>query len=370
MAEPLKNHFGPAVVHRLAKEIRAAWPEFDVKRFTADTLHGFDALELMPRGLHIARALRRHLPPDAEQAIGVIVASIEAQPKVTPEGSGMASFFYLPHVAFVAEYGLDCFEASMRAQYELTQRFTAEFSIRAFLERHEHATLDRLSRWATDSSVHVRRLVSEGTRPRLPWARRLRRFQADPRPVLQLLEILKDDPELYVRRSVANSLNDIGKDHPDVLIGVARRWMKGASEARRGLVAHALRSLVKAGHPAALRVLGYVEAPGVRVAAVRMTPARVRIGGKVSIVVELANPTSTAADVLVDLRVHFVKAGGKTSPKVFKLATRRMAAGARATFRKTLSLAHLTTRRPYRGRHRVEVQLNGRVYAGGEFTVT
>jgi 3-methyladenine DNA glycosylase AlkC len=156
---------------------------------------------------------------------------------------GMGGFLFLPHVFFVAEYGLEHFETSMRAQYVLTQRFTAEFSIRRYLERHQAATLGPVSReWSADASEDVRRLVSEGTRPRLPWAPRLRAFQADPRPVLALLERLKDDPSLYVRRSVANNLNDIGKDHPVLLVETATRWMENATEERRWIIRHALRS--------------------------------------------------------------------------------------------------------------------------------
>ena len=136
----------------------------------------------------------------------------------------MDVFIYLPHVFFVAKFGVGHFEASMRAQYELTQRFTAEYSIRGFLERYPERTLARLREWAGDANAHVRRLVSEGTRPRLPWAPRLRAFQDDPQPVLELLELLKDDPELYVRRSVANNLNDIGKDNPTALIDTCRHW--------------------------------------------------------------------------------------------------------------------------------------------------
>ena len=162
----------------------------------------------------------------------------------------------------------------MQAQHELTQRFTAEFSIRPFIERHPEATLARLAQWTQDPSPHVRRLVSEGTRPRLPWASRLRDFQRDPAPVLALLERLKDDPELYVRRSVANNLNDIGKDHPDLLADVARRWLQNASPERRWIVRHALRSAIKRAEPGALSALGYGAAPTLAIERVRIEPKR------------------------------------------------------------------------------------------------
>jgi 3-methyladenine DNA glycosylase AlkC len=203
MAEPLIAQYGPDVPQAIARMVAAVHPRFDVDAFLQDALTGYEALALMPRGKHIARALHRHLPPDYGDALRILLASAD-QPHGRAPGLSLASFLFLPHTVFVSEFGLDHFELSMQAQHALTQRFTAEFSIRPFLQKHTEATLERLADWATDPSEHVRRLVSEGTRPRLPWASRLPAFQRDPAPVLALLERLKDDPALYVRRSVAN----------------------------------------------------------------------------------------------------------------------------------------------------------------------
>jgi len=370
MAEPLKNHFNADVPRRLADAISKVWPPFPSRVFLMEVADGFDVLELMDRGRHIARVLRRHLPNAYPEAIDVLLRSAAERPAGTPSAGGMATFFYLPHVCFVAEFGLDHFHESMQAQYELTQRFTAEFSIRPFLERHERDTLALLRTWARDPNLHVRRLVSEGTRPRLPWAGLLRRFQQDPSPVLDLLERLKDDPELYVRRSVANSLNDIGKDHPELLVDVARRWMDGASADRKALVRHALRSLVKEGHSGALKVLGFGREADVAIESVSITPKRVKKGGKVLVVLAVRSTARRRQRVLVDLRVHFVKAKGKASPKVFKLKTLDLDAGAKVVCRKTVSIADLTTRQHYPGRHVVDVLVNGRTVPIGAFTVT
>ena len=257
----------------------------------------------------------------------------------------------------------------MAAQYELTKRFTAEFSIRAFLDRYPDATLAQLREWAGDSDVHVRRLVSEGSRPRLPWAPRLRAFQADPRPVIELLELLKDDSEEYVRRSVANNLNDISKDHPDLVVEIARSWWVGAPSPRRRLVRHGLRTLIKQGHPGALAVLGYGPDSPVEVG-VSVTPETVAIGGKVRVEVRLVNPSSEEGGALVDLIVHFVKANGSTSPKVFKGAEVSLPSGEEKTISKSISLRQHSTRTHYPGRHIVEVQLNGHVVPGAGFEIT
>ncbi|MFO0933968.1 MAG: DNA alkylation repair protein [Planctomycetota bacterium] len=375
MAAPLKDFFSAEVVRAVADELSAAHRPFPRAAFVRDATRGLQALELMDRGRHVMRAMRAHLPDDPAEAIGILERSLGPPLDATGpreaagEGHGMAPFRYLPHVLFVAEHGLPCFEASMRAQHALTQRFTAEFSVRRFLEAEPARTLARLEAWTRDPSPHVRRLVSEGTRPRLPWAGRLRAFQRDPSPTLALLERLKDDPHPYVRRSVANHLNDIGKDHPALLVEVATRWLRGASPERRRLVEHGLRTAIKRGDPAALRALGFRAAPDVEVVRATVTPAAPRIGGAVRIDVEVRNGAARAADVVVDLGVHFVKADGGAKPKVFKLRAVRLPPGGSVVLGRRIALAQLSTRTHRPGHHAVDVRLNGRVVPAGGFTL-
>lgn len=368
MAAPLKDSFDAAVVRGLADDLAAVHPAFPRAAFVRDATRGLEALELMDRGRHVMRAMRTHLPQDPAEAIGILERSL-GPPLDAGPGHGMAPFRYLPHAFFVAEHGLGCFEASMRAQHALTQRFTAEFTIRRFLEAEPARTLARLEAWTRDPSPHVRRLVSEGTRPRLPWAGRLRAFQRDPTPTLALLERLKDDPHPYVRRSVANHLNDVGKDHPARLVEVAARWLRDASPERRRLVRHALRTAVKRGDPDALRVLGYRAVPGLEVVAARVAPASPRIGDTLRVEVEVRNGGARAADVVVDLGVHYVKADGTTAPKVFKVRNVRLGPGEAVTLGKSIGLAQRTTRTHRPGRHEVDVRLNGRVVPAGAFVL-
>lgn len=369
MAEPLVNQYGPDVPQAIARMITAVHPAFEAKKFMRDVLQGYETLALMPRGKHIARALQRHLPPDYTKAIAILLASLD-QSHGRDAGLTLGAFLYLPHTMFVAEFGLDHFEESMRAQHALTQRFTAEFSIRPFLQQHQDATLARLKQWAGDPSDHVRRLVSEGTRPRLPWASRLLAFQKNPAPVLELLELLKDDPALYVRRSVANNLNDIGKDHPDLLAKTAKQWLQGASDERRWIVQHALRSAVKRGEAGALEVLGFDKSAKVEVANARITPARVPIGEKVNIAFDVSNTSTKPQDVLVDFCIHYVKASGKTSAKVFKLNVVSLAPKETVRLSKTVSTAEMTTRKHHAGKHRVDVLLNGKAQELGVFELS
>lgn len=366
MAEALKTFYGPEIPKAIARMIAAVSPRFDSRAFLRDALDGYDALELMQRGRHIADALRVHLPEHYPAAVKILLASAR-QPTGLKGKNPMGSFLYLPHTLYVSRHGLNDFELSMHAQHSLTQMFTAEMSLRPFIEKHPERTLNTLRQWARDPSEHVRRAVSEATRPRLPWAPRLRAFMRDPRPVLDLLEMLKDDPSLYVRRSVANNLNDIGKDHPELLVQTAARWMKNASANRQWIVRHALRSAVKRGDAGALRVLGFGGGTAGVVKNAKVSPARVKPGGTVTIAFDVANATARSQRMVVDLRVHYVKANGNTSVKVFKLRELELAGKARVALSKRLSLKNLTTRKHHPGKHRVEALINGRAVLLGHF---
>jgi 3-methyladenine DNA glycosylase AlkC len=368
VADRLKDFFDEALVRSIGRDLGRAWPGFAERSFVAACLAGLDRLELTARGRQVAGAMHRHLPADFPAAAEILIDSLG--PELDGTGSfGMAPFRYMPHVFFVGEHGLDHFEESMRAQHELTRRFSAEWSIRGFLERHPAATLGRLEEWTRDPSPHVRRLVSEGTRPRLPWAPRLRRFQDDPTPVLRLLELLKDDPERYVQRSVANNLNDIGKDHPAIAVEVCRRWSLGAPPARRWIVQHALRSLIKRGDRGALATLGFAAAAKVKVEAVRFQPRRVKIGGTLRFSFDLVSTAARAQELLVDYAIHFVKANGSRAPKVFKLRQLVLAARQRVELAGRVSFAPMTTRRPRAGRHEAFAIINGVAVPLGQFLV-
>lgn len=257
----LKSLLGRTAVECLAHNVALAHVDFAAGRFIDAALKGIGPLSILQRGEHLARVLREHLPARYDDAIDVLLRSLTA-PQGRTGDLGLAGFFYLPHVCFVAAYGLDAgnnagrdpFETSMRAQYELTRRFSAEFSMRAFLIAQPERTLGRLLEWTRDPDPHVRRLCSEGARPRLPWAARLRAFIADPTPLLPLLEALRDDPDLYVRRSVANHVGDIAKDHPTLALALCRRWLAGATSERRWLIRHALRYPANKGMPDAMRL--------------------------------------------------------------------------------------------------------------------
>lgn len=368
MAEALKKFYGRQLVESLGRDLARAYPALDEAQFVRDGAAGLGALELTQRAGHLSDVLRRHLPQSFPEAVGILIASLGPRLE-SSESFGMGPFRYLPHVLYVSRHGLDHFELSMRAFHELTQRFTAEGGIRPFLIRHPEQTVAQLRSWAKDPSVHVRRLVSEGTRPRLPWAPRLPEFQRDPGPVLDLLELLKDDSERYVQRSVANNLNDIAKDHPELVVAVCERWSKAATDGRRWIVKHALRSLVKASNRGALALLGAGTAPEIRVRRIALEPNPVRLGGRLALAFDLVSVAPAAQDLIVDYAVHFVKSNGKTARKVFKLRRVQLAPRAKLRLSAKVSFADLTTRKHYPGLHRVELLVNGESQDLGQFQV-
>jgi 3-methyladenine DNA glycosylase AlkC len=369
VAKALKHFFDESIVRGIAHELARVYPKLPAPAFVDACMEKLSTLSLTGRAWHIADVMHGFLPTSYREAVSVLLDSLGDELQ-KPGGNTMAPFRYLPHVFYVQKYGLNDFEVSMRAQYELTQRFTAEWSIRAFLVRYPEETYARLLQWAGDDNMHVRRLVSEGTRPRLPWAPRLKEFQKNPKPVIQLLELLKDDPALYVRRSVANNLNDIGKDHPDRVVAVCRRWLAGAPPNRTWIVRHALRSLVKKAHPGALALLGVGARPKIRIDSIRTMPPHVRIGGALRFSLELVSAHTKPQELMIDYIVHFMKAKGTARPKVFKLRRVTLAPSTRMVFNGSVSFADMTTRRHYPGVHRMELLVNGVTYPGTTFVVS
>jgi 3-methyladenine DNA glycosylase AlkC len=379
VAEALKTFFSPALIRRLAADLERADSRFPVKLFVKDACAGLDALELLDRGRHIARALGAHLPAAYPDAIDVLLRSLGPE-HASDEllGAGMAPFFYLPHTMFVVDRGLDHFDLSMRAQYELTKRFSAESSIRPYIAKDPERAFALLRKWTKDPNAHVRRLVSEGTRLRLPWAPRVAWLDANPDRVLALLELLKDDPSTMVRRSVANNLNDLGKVRPELLNRTAAAWLNGdggassgggASPERRALIEHALRGAVKRGDAEALRLLGFGKKASVSLERVTFQPRRVKIGGRVTMTFTLRSTARAPQDLLIDAAVHFVKARGVTGTKVFKLKRLTLAPREQADLQTSFSLAIHTTRVPQPGVHAVDVIVNGQRIPAGSFQV-
>jgi 3-methyladenine DNA glycosylase AlkC len=365
VADPLKHSIDEVAVRKLGASFASVEPSFHSDRFVRRATRGLEPLELMERARHVAAALDEQLPR-GDEALDTFVASL-GQPLADGEMGGMLFFV---HSCWLTERarGAD-FDRAMAAAAELTRRFTSEFALRPLIERDAERALAWLQMWAADDDPHVRRLVSEGTRPRLPWAPRLSVFLEDYAPVAELLHQLKGDPSLYVRRSVANHVGDLAKVDLALAVDLCRRWARDDSPDVQWVVKHALRHPLKQGHPEVLALFGHHGDPELSVS-VTLGSARVERGGTVDVEVEVRNPHDDERSALIDLIVDFVKANGKTRPKVFKLRSLTLDAGAHATLRKRVSLEDLSTRRHYPGVHDVRAQVNGKPVAGASFTLS
>lgn len=371
MPEPFKTFFNPEMVRSAADHIARHLPGFDAARFTRDAVADFDAQELKERSTAITKALDAHLPDDFTKAVDALLAALHPEPaqdmgQSAADDAGIRGWFINAMTDYVALKGQDDLDTSLNALRAMTTRFTAEFAIRPFLARHPEETLAHMRAWASDPSHHVRRLASEGSRPRLPWGMRLHRFVDDPAPILPILEMLKDDPEEYVRRSVANNLNDIAKDHPDLVAEIAGRWMAGASAQRERLVRHACRTLIKAGHQPTLAALGYGE-PMIRLDTAAVLTPRVTFGSSLDLTATLTSTSTGNQSLIVDFAISFRKANGQLAPKVFKWASFDLKPGETRVLKKSHPIRPITTRRYYGGQQAVSLQINGKTFWQDKF---
>lgn len=351
-----KEWFNTARYHTLADQIHAIEPRFDRAAFLKLTLDGLEERSLMQRTSQAAIAAHAALPGSYREQLAVLRA---LAPKID---HGFVTIF-LPD--FVARFGLDDFEASLDALKFFTRFGSSEFGIRPFIERDPARALGVMLAWARSGDDHERRLASEGCRPRLPWGRRLPSLIRDPAPLRPILETLRNDPALYVRKSVANNLNDIAKDHPDWMLGLIESWDLDQPDTA-WIAKRAARTLIKRGHPRALKLFGIGAAPKVD-ASLSITPRRIKLGDTITLDVAVTSTHGRAQKLAIDYVVHYVKARGTTSAKVFKWTELTLASRAMAKLTKRQTIRDFTTRRHHAGKHRVELQINGRILADAAF---
>lgn len=355
----LKDHlFNPQTVGQLAADYAAGVSGFDPERFAAEALSGFADRELMARMEWMADCLEGQLAADFPRMADQLEAAMCPPLDPSLRDDDFGHFIYAMPGILAVRHGLEQHrELALDLLYEATQRFSMEFYIRPFLNRWPQETLARLAAWVEDENYHVRRLVSEGTRPRLPWAKAV---TLEPEQTVPLLDRLHGDQTRYVTRSVANHLNDIAKFDPDLVIGRLEAWAREGRQAPRELAwmtRHALRVLVKQGHRGALEMLGYRRDVPVQ-AELSLKENDVRIGDRLEIELELNAAEDLA--VMVDYRIIFARAEGKTAEKVFKLKAGEIKAGVPLRLRKKhLLKGDATTFTLFPGTHVVIVQVNG-----------
>ena len=354
MAERLKNYYGKPFIDILAATMQKVYGSFDVLLFTQLIFdEHWPSKTLKERMRHISTTLHTVLPGNYPEKITILRQAAPLMHDVSKH-SGLLTMFFPD---FVELYGQDDWDQSIVALEEFTQYSSSEFAVRPFIEKNQHRMMQQMYQWAHHPHYHVRRLASEGCRPRLPWAKALPALKKDPSAIFSILEVLKDDTHLYVRRSVANNLNDISKDHPDKVMAIAAAW-QNATTHRTRLVKHACRTMLKAANPQALALFGFTSAEHVTIHHLSLNQTVLPIGG--TILFQCDIEVFTAGTLRLEYAIDFVKSRGTISRKVFQIKEGTYQTGV-FSVQKSHGFRQMTTRKHYPGKHRLYIIINGRV---------
>jgi 3-methyladenine DNA glycosylase AlkC len=349
MADPLKEMFNQRYFERLATEIQLVWVAFSTPDFVTEVCLGLEERSLNERMRHCATVLGRLLPQDYRQAIELLKQVIPNMPK---------GYQNLLFPEFVAQFGLDQARFSLDALKFFTRFGSSEFAVRHFIRRDVAGTLAVMLSWAQDENEHVRRLASEGCRPRLPWSFKLDAVLENPELTRGILEALKADQSLYVRKSVANHLNDLSKDHTEYMLELVGAWdMDNAHTS--WIVKHACRTLIKKGHPRALKIFKFEDEVLLKLSDFALAQTQLMLGDHLKFSFQLTSAKQGSQKLVVDYRILYCKQRGQRSGKVFKLKELSLATGETVQLAKQQLIQDLTTRKHYSGTHAIEILVNG-----------
>ncbi len=348
MAELLKNIYSKAFINSLSLAFKKKYSKFDIEEFERSIFNKeWKNKELKERMSHIAICLKEALPNSYEKSISIIL-------KVAPEFGGFEAMFFPD---FVEKFGTDKenIQTSLLALEELTKYSSSEFAIRPFIIASPNTLMKLLFKWSKNKNHHIRRLASEGCRPRLPWAMALPEFKKDPKLILPILENMKNDSEDYVRKSVANNLNDISKDHPKLVLKLAKSWF-GHSKNTDWIIKHALRTLLKAGNEEAMKLFGFLAPTAVKVKFIKAKASKIEIGqsGSFSFSFEM----KTQGKIRLEYGIDYMKKNGSHNRKVFKISEKMYEKGIYEVDRNH-SFRQMSTRKHYVGRHYISLIING-----------
>jgi len=360
MPEKLKDHyFTKQSVTKFADELGKKYPKFNKKKFLNLVFDKyFGSIELMAKMHHVTECLKPVLPDSYTKSLSVLA-------KVAPKVKGFEAIC-LPD--FVEKYGLDNWDESLSALAIFTKYSTSEFAIRPFIIKNEKKAMAFMKKLGKDKDKNVRRFASEGCRPRLPWAMALPNLKKDPSSILPILELLKNDKSEFVRRSVANNLNDISKDHPDLALRISKKWF-GKSENTNWIVKHACRTLLKAGNIKAMKLFGFGDPQNINIKKLVLDKKKIKIGQKIQFSYKLNVGGKKKSKIRLEYAVTFAKANNKFSTKVFKISEKEYKPD-EYNLSKNHSFANLSTRKHYSGNHQIAIIVNGVEKAKIDFMLT
>lgn len=355
--EPLKEFFNKAFYEQLAAVIQSEYADFQPDKFVKDATKDFEPLSLNERMRNTSVVLKQHLPADYTKTLDILYRVI---PKMK------TGYTTLVFPDFVSQFGLEHQQASLEALKYFTQFGSSEFAIRVFLKQDFQSVIQTMVNWAEDKNHHVRRLASEGSRPRLPWSFKLQEVIDNPAVTQPILERLNADEELYVRKSVANHLNDFSKDNVNFMLDLVKKWDQSHPHTA-WIIKHGTRTLIKKGNDASLSLFGFEENPKLRLERFSLNKEQLQLGEELIFTFDLVSEKTTPQKLVVDYIMHYRKSSGETSPKVFKLKDVTLQPGETLSITKKQRMQDFSTRKHYPGIHAVEIQVNGKIYGRKEF---
>lgn len=364
MATPLKYMYSPDYFERLCPVLKRNLKNFNCNDFIFRIFNNqWPELELKARVRHITTALHHFVSSDFLIASKELISIADDLREHEPL-QGFHNIF-LPD--YFEVYGLEYPDISLPALGQITKLVSAEFAVRPFISRYPEKSMEYLTQWSLSADANVRRLASEGCRPRLPWATALPQFKKDPSPILPLLENLKEDQSLYVRKSVANNINDIGKDNPDIVMNLVSGW-RGQNEHTDWILRHGCRSLLKQGHMQALNYHGFNpdSKAGIRDL---LLPEKVRIGTNLDFSFAFVSREKRPTHFRLEYAIDYITASGKTSRRIFKLSENIFPPGQAVAIRRKQSFRDFSTRKHFRGKHQLQILAHGKNIAACEFIV-
>ncbi|WP_080846312.1 DNA alkylation repair protein [Cytobacillus gottheilii] len=361
MASALKDIYNELFIQKLIASIKNEYPPFQGEEFFSAIFdEQWEQRTLKERMRHITLKLNEGLPEDYEESLDILM-------KVAPhfKHEDLAAIIFPDYVEV---FGLEHWEPSLAALEHFTMYSTSEFAVRPFIIKDLGKMAKQMEHWAISSHASVRRLASEGMRPRLPWGVALQSLKKDPSPIMPILELLKKDESLYVRKSVANNLNDISKDHPQLVLALAEKWL-GTHPNTDWIIKHACRTLLKKGDPAALSLFGYSGAEGISVQNFRIENETIHIGGELLFSFAITSERTEPTPIRLEYRIHYAKALGKQSAKIFKITENTISKDKPLLYKKKQSFKDMTTRKHYPGDHTISILINGEEKAKLSFIV-
>ncbi len=356
MAELLKDIYSKEFFNKFLHSFTLVKPDFDSDSFLKKIYNSdWEEKALKERMRHITVVLKDHLSDDFSKNIDVILKSI---PVFLENGFKNDNLEFIFYPDFIEVYGIDNYSKSIEAIEIMTQFVSCEFAIRHFILKYEEELIPQMLIWSTHKSHSVRRLSTEGCRPRLPWAIALPNFKKDPSPILPILENLKNDPSEYVRRSVANNLNDISKDHPNTVIQIVKNWKEKNSKVDK-LLKHACRTLLKQGNPEVMKLFDFGSIEFIKVDKLKILNSTIKIGDYLEFNFLIKNNNNKTVNIRLEYGIYFQKANGSLTKKVFQISEKEYKPGLQTTVKKRQSFKIITTRKYHLGKHQLAIIVNG-----------